>query len=116
MAYVAGEGDRAGWRGVAGPPRQLARSLQVGGHGVRDPELQGVHSAEMPGPGRGRFGVDSSFLWEIPLEENNFGRDVVWCAGKDDFHSFAVSEPLSPHPSVATGCRPRSVGQRSSPS
>ena len=47
---------------MAGPPRRLARSPQVGGHEVRDLELRGVHSAGMPGPGRGRIGLDSSFL------------------------------------------------------
>lgn len=40
-------------RGMAGPPRRLARSPQVGGHEVRDLELRGVHGAGMPGPGRG---------------------------------------------------------------
>lgn len=38
---------------MAGPPRRLARSPQVGGHEVRDLELRGVHGAGMPGPGRG---------------------------------------------------------------
>lgn len=47
---------------MVGLPRQLARSLRVGGHGVRELELRVVHSAGMPGPGRGRVGVDPSFL------------------------------------------------------
>lgn len=63
MAYVAGLGDRAGWpRRGGGPPRRLARSLQVGGHEVRDLELRGVHGTGMPGPGRGALGLIVFFL------------------------------------------------------
>ena len=59
VSGVRGRSRRSGGLagGVVGLPRQLARSLQVGGHGVRDLELQGVHSAKMPGPGRGRVEI-----------------------------------------------------------
>lgn len=59
MAYVADRGELAD-AGVAGPPQRLARSLQVGGHEVRDLKIRGVRPAGMPGPGRGSIGIESS--------------------------------------------------------
>lgn len=73
MAYVAGRGERASG-GVVGPPRRLARSLQVGGHEVRDLELRGVHRAGMPGPGRGALGLIVFFFRKFFWKKTTFGR------------------------------------------